>query len=279
LRPALSPLVDALLAALLGGLHSVPAAFPQAWPLQLACVALLAWRVADATPGRAALLGASFGSAWLAAGTWWLFISMHRYGGLPAWMAALAVAGLSLVLALYLSLALALCARWRQAHVALDALLLAGLWLVAELARGVLFTGFPWLASGYAHVESPLAALAPWIGVYGIGCVAAFASALVGLAVAETRGRRAALAALVLVAAGTAGAINDGGFTQSAGRVDVTLLQTNVAQDQKFAADRLPQAMDDLAAALAAARGSLVVAPETAVPLLPDQLAAPVAQR
>ena len=39
----------------------------------------------------AAALGLAFGAAWLGAGTWWLFVSMHRYGGLPAWLAALAV--------------------------------------------------------------------------------------------------------------------------------------------------------------------------------------------
>ncbi len=54
----------------------------------------------------------------------------------------------------------------------------------AELARGVLFTGFPWVASGYSQVEGPLAALAPWIGVYGIGAVLAALAA--GLARAVT---------------------------------------------------------------------------------------------
>ena len=52
------------------------------------------------------------------------------------------------------------------------ALLFAAAWLLAELARGVIFTGFPWVASGYAHVDAPLAGLAPWLGVYGIGAVA-----------------------------------------------------------------------------------------------------------
>jgi apolipoprotein N-acyltransferase len=44
---------------------------------------------------------------------------------------------------------------------------------LAELARGVWWTGFPWGAGGYAHVEGPLAALARWVGVYGVGAVAA----------------------------------------------------------------------------------------------------------
>ena len=53
----------------------------------------------------------------------------------------------------------------------------AACWLLAELARGVLLTGFPWIAGGYAHTSGPLAAWAPWVGVYGIGALAAWLAA------------------------------------------------------------------------------------------------------
>ena len=88
-------------------------------------VALLAWRVGAASPRRAALLGFAFGTAWLCAGTWWLFVSMHRYGGLPAWLAALAVLGLAAFLSLYLAAAMALAARWRTRSPARAAMVFA----------------------------------------------------------------------------------------------------------------------------------------------------------
>src|SRR5207248_919990 len=53
------------------------------------------------------------------------------------------------------------------------AILFAALWLLAELARVTLFTGFPWGAGGYAHVDGPLSFLASRVGVHGIGFVAA----------------------------------------------------------------------------------------------------------
>ena len=31
-----------------------------------------------------------------------------------------------------------------------------------SITRGLVFTGFPWIASGYAHAVGPLAAWAPW---------------------------------------------------------------------------------------------------------------------
>ena len=55
------------------------------------------------------------------------------------------------------------------------------MWLLAELARGKFFTGFPWIAGGYAHTSGPLAAWAPYVGVYGIGALAAVVSAATAL--------------------------------------------------------------------------------------------------
>ena len=271
MRPA-SLALDLLIAAAFGAAHSLPFIHPSAWWAQLLILAWLAWRAAAVSPRRAAALGLAFGTAWLAAGTWWLYISLHRYGGLPAPLAVLAIALLSAFMSLYLALALALFARWRSGCGWRDALLFAALWLLTELARGVIFTGFPWLASGYAHVDGPLAALAPWVGVYGIGFVAAALAAWPVLNRPPTsRSRAIPFAALALVLGVTA-LIGQVGFSQPGGTLKVTLLQGNVAQDEKFALAQMPQALAWTSAQLRSARGALVVAPETVIPLLPSQL-------
>jgi len=260
---------DAVLALALGALHSLPFVHTWGWALQLVCVAWLAWRVQTASPRRAALLGGLFAFAWLVGGIWWLYVSMHHYGGLPAALAVFAVAALCAFLALYLALAMTLYARWRSGRPTLDALLFAALWLAAEVARGVLLTGFPWLASGYAHVDSPLAALAPWLGVYGVGLAAALAAALLA---AGWRQRKvwpvlAVTAALAALAIG--GPV---GFSRPAGSLTVTLVQTNVAQAEKSKLYHIPAALDWMRGAFLEAKGELVVGPETAVPLLPAQI-------
>ena len=264
--------LELLLAAALGALHSLPFVWTQAWPLQLAIVVLLAWRVASATPWRAAALGLAFGTAWLGAGTWWLFISMHRYGGLPAWLAVLAITLLCAALSLYLAAAMAAFVRWRSGRAALDAVLFAALWLLAELARGIIFTGFPWVASGYAHVDGPLAVLAPWLGVYGLGSVGAGLAAWCGLSARGGWGRATLpLAATVVLLVGLSFA-GPGRHSQPGTTLRVTLLQSNVAQDEKFAVELIPKALDWARTQLLAAQGDLVVAPETIIPLLPEQL-------
>jgi apolipoprotein N-acyltransferase len=214
-------------------------------------------------------LGWCYGTAWLCAGTWWLFISMHQYGGLAAPLAALAVFVLSAALSLYLAASCAAYARWRRGG-AWDAALFAALWLLAELARGVIFTGFPWLALGYSQLDGPLAALAPWVGVYGMGALLAFGAAA-AMQLVQTRGRDWHAVALALAVVGMAPLL-PANFSAPAGELNVTLLQSNIKQNQKFDASYMPQALAWTARELQAATADLVMAPETTVPLTLDQL-------
>ncbi|MGZ5195308.1 MAG: apolipoprotein N-acyltransferase, partial [Ramlibacter sp.] len=114
---------------------------PQWW-LQLLSLAALVF-ILQRTPGwkQAALAGWIFATAWLAATFWWLFISMHVYGGLPAPLAILAVLGLAAFLALYYAAACAAFAWLGRGGEWSRAALFAALWLLAELARVTLFTG------------------------------------------------------------------------------------------------------------------------------------------
>ena len=130
-------LADVAAVAAAGALQTLACVHTAAWPLTLAAIALLAGAVQRATPRRAALLGWAFGTAWLCAATWWLFISMHRYGGLPAPLAVAAVVLLSAALSLYLAAAMAWVAHRRSGRPLADASRFAAGWLAAELARGV----------------------------------------------------------------------------------------------------------------------------------------------
>lgn len=261
---------DLILVSALGGLQTAAFVYTEAWWLQMLCVTLLAWRVSEVRPRRAAVLGWCFGTAWLASGTWWLFISMHRYGGLPGWMAALAVLALAGVLSLYLAAACAAYARWRWGRLLPDALLFGAVWLLAELARGVVLTGFPWVAAAYAHVDGPLAGFAPWIGAYGIGFVAALLSA--ALALAFLQGRHRAWTGVATAAVLVLGANAESTFTRPTGTLSVTLLQGNIPQEEKFASEHQGAALEWHVDRLLEAKSDLVVAPETAVPFLPQQM-------
>ncbi len=268
--------VSAGLVAVAGLAQAVSLAAPwdgQArWWLQLLSLAVLAWQLGTAAGWRrGALLAWLFAFAWLAGTFWWLYISMHTYGGLPAPLAAAAMLALAAVLALYYGMAGALYVRLRPRNPAGQALLFAALWLLAELARGRWFTGFGWGGAGYAHVGGPLAGYASWIGVYGLSALSAWLSLTIATLWSGGVWRRVAVLAVItlpsvhqMAAAPT---------TQPTGSLDVALLQGNIPQDEKFQPGTgVATALRWYGQQLDEARDALVVAPETAVPLLPQQL-------
>ena len=273
-NPSLPLMLDMLLMAALGALQTFAFVQTAWWPLPWLCIATLAWRLRAASEKRAASSGWAFGTGWLLAGTWWLFISLHRYGELPAWMAALAVFALCALLSIYLALAMAAFARFRCGRAGADALLFAAVWMLAELARAIIFTGFPWVATGYSQVDAPLAKLAPWVGVYGIGFVVAALSAWAAFALLNARARPSGLwwPAAVTAILMAFGAFDSVGFTKATGKLSVTLIQGNIPQEEKFAAERQGAALTWHLDTLLASKSDLVIAPETAIPVLPEQL-------
>lgn len=259
------------------------------WWLQLLALGSLAWLLAncraqaDGHPPRgawrqAALLSWMFSTAWLAGTFGWTFVAMHTYGGLPSLLAVLAVLGLAGLLALYYAAVCGLFVALAPINKAWSALVFAALWLLAELARGTWLTGFGWGAVGYAHVDGPLADLAPWVGMYGLCAIAAWLAMMLAQVFHVNqslwRYRVAGLAvALIVLILPQWFWTNAPDRSNSAGRLSVTLLQGNIAQDEKFeTGSGVPVALQWYAEQVQNSRTALVIAPETAIPVLPQQL-------
>ena len=243
------------------------------WWLQLIAMAWLVRRTHfSPTIKNAVSVAFPFAIAWFASSMWWLYTSMHDYGGLAAPLAALAVLALSSLLASFYAVACAVYVQLKTDKPIFNALLFASLWLLAELLRGTVMSGLPWSAVGYAHVDGPLAALAPYVGVYGISFVAALIAALFVL----TRSclLKIAIVVVLLIRASLVPQVAPQGTPPA--DLSVRLLQGNIPQNEKFDPNTgVDVALRWYKAELlkAAADGvDLVVAPETAIPLLPQQL-------
>ena len=134
--------------------------------LQLDAAAVLI----PATPWQGFLLGWVSGILWYAGTCYWIYDTMHHYGGLPAPVAFVMLVAFCLYLGLYHGLfgfLLALIARRRSVNrVAFMAL--PFLWVAVELARSRV-TSFPWELLGSAQVDHiSLSRIASFTGVYGI---------------------------------------------------------------------------------------------------------------
>ena len=223
---------------------------------------------------QAAWAGGVFATAWLAGSFWWLYVSMHDVGGLAAPLAAVAVLALAAALALYYAAA---CAAWMAlARGALvhspgaASALFAALWTLAELMRGRWLTGFPWGAGGYAHVDGVLSVWAPWVGVYGMGALAAWLAMRLALSGWRLRALKP-LFGLGVLSLGLQ--LWGSNFTTTAGVGQVALLQANISQNAKFdVTSGIRDALQWYDAQLRSNQQPLVVAPETAIPLLPRHL-------
>lgn len=231
-------------------------------------------------PGAAAAAGFAFGLGLFGVGVSWVWVSLHVFGGMPAPLAALATLLFCAVLALFPALV-----GWLQARVPVPpllrmTLLIPGLWVTAEWLRGWLFTGFPWLAVGYSQIPaSPLAGYAPAVGIYGVGLAVAFSAGLAAaLLLAATRRLRLSLGLALGVAAGgllwlAGGALKGVTFTWPVTEpVKVSLIQGNVPQELKWRKDRVEATLRQYLALTRKASGTLVILPETALPLFYHQV-------
>ncbi|HZD48624.1 MAG TPA: apolipoprotein N-acyltransferase [Silvibacterium sp.] len=186
----LSPSI--LLALLSGFLLNLP--FPIAGPLPpwraaFGWIALVPLMYALLAPDnvahpkylrRSALTGYVCGIFWYILNCYWIYHTMHLYGGVPAAGAAGIVVLYSMVLGLYFGLFGAGIAFLRRTSggVAVPLVLAPFLWVAIELAASRI-TSVPWDQLGYSQVDNfLLTRLAPWTGVYGISFVLMAVNAL-----------------------------------------------------------------------------------------------------
>ncbi len=260
-------------AAIAAGAAAVAGFAPLGWSLfaPLALGFLLHLWISTDSPRRAALLGFAFGLGHFGAGVSWIYVSLHDFGDMPAPLAAIATALYCCYLALFPALVGSLQARAGAGRAARLVLAIPALWMLAEWLRGWLLGGFPWLAQGYAQIDTPLAGYAPLAGVYGLSFAAALlAGLLVLLATGRARTRAYALAGIALLLA-AGGALRGIEWTAPAGKpLAVALVQGNIAQSLKFDPRRYVATLETYRRLVEGSRARLIVLPETAIPRFLD---------
>jgi apolipoprotein N-acyltransferase len=207
---AVAPLIVAILRARV----------PETLQLQLADQA----RLQPATPWQGFALGYMCGILWFAGTCYWIFDTMHRYGGLPVPVAVLALILFCMYVGLYhgmFGLLLALVAgsnvsgskvggskttAW-GASIRRTLVAAPFLWVAVELAR-TRITAFPWELLGYAQTGNfALTRIATFTGVYGLSFEIMLVNSVFAAAVLAAKERRkrllvAACAAVVILQTG-----------------------------------------------------------------------------
>jgi apolipoprotein N-acyltransferase len=250
--------------AFLGGAATVFAFAPfELHPLAFLTFALLVHLWMDAPPRRCAWLGFWFGLGLYGAGASWVYVSLHQFGGMPAPLAGFATVAFCAFLALFPAAAGWLQARVPAPEAARACLVIPAAWVLFEWLLVWIFTGFPWLAIGYAAAGWPLQGYAPLGGVYALSFLTVSVAGMLWLLV---RHRPRFLFALVLVL-GIGEALRHVAWTTPEGDpVNVALLQGNIEQEMKFRPERYARIQETYARLSEGTGARLIVFPETALP-------------
>jgi apolipoprotein N-acyltransferase len=147
---------------------------------------------------QGALLGYCSGFFWYLGNCYWIYATMHAYGGIAKPASAGILVLFCLYLGLYHALFGALVAAFRRSSQRLALLSIPFAWVAVELARARI-TGLPWDLLGVAQIDNPLLTrLAPFTGAYGISFVIAAVNAawLARISLRQRRHTRTALTAV-----------------------------------------------------------------------------------
>ena len=211
----------------------------------LVAFSALAWRLEGRVgSARAAWGGWLFGFGYHLVGLYWISNALLVESDRFAVFVPLAAIGLPMALAIFPAAAMAIVPRivapgWTRAPV------IAGMWSLAEFARGHLFTGFPWNLPTYAlSFSDEMSQAAAVLGAYGLGLLVLVAAMGPAVALgpnrgwAKTRGWIGVLCLTLPAWAWAGGAARlaaaDPGVDET---VVIRLVQGNIAQKDKWKAE------------------------------------------
>lgn len=219
-------------ALLAGGVYTLafaPYAYAYLAPLAL-LVLFASWQ--QVSPVRALVRGYLFGLSSFGLGVYWVYISIHDFGGADAWSAVALTGAFAAFWALFPALA-----GWFSVtlHSKRNVIMIPLIWILIEYGRGyLLLNGFPWLLAAYSQLETPLAGYIPLVGAYGTGFLLTL-SASAGVAILRNKQHRMLL---VMVVGGVwlcGSLLRAITWTAPIGKpLQVVLIQGNITQDQKW---------------------------------------------
>src|SRR3990167_566702 len=221
------------------------------------------------------IFGFLFGCGLFGAGVYWVYHSIHVFGGVPA-LPAFGITALFIAILSLFPAATGYFLNRFFPYQTPSKLLCAfpALWVFSEWLRSLLCTGFPLLFIGYSQINSPLKGLAPILSVYGVSFAALLSSALIVNAIIELRQKNYKTAYLQLFIFASvwigSSALMLVPWTQPSGKpLSISLVQGDIPQDLKWSPEHLQLSFDRYQKLTEPLWGKhqLIIWPEAAIPV------------
>jgi len=267
-------LLQSLLAFSLGALAVLGFAPYYIFPATIIALIGIIYLWAKAPSAKASLkLGFMFGLGLYTVGIYWIYISLHDFGGMPWWFAGFCTFCLCALLASFPALV-----GYLSKRIGFLAISAPILWGLSDWVRSWIFTGFPWLTLGYSQVpHSPLAGYLPIIGVYGVSVLTALIAACIAIWLANKQQtsriykRNAIITITLLMSSGLI--LKTVEWSSPIGKpFTASLMQGNITQDIKWSPDAAESTLSLYVDMTQRSQADLIILPETALPVLASQL-------
>lgn len=254
-------------------------------PLLIPGLTVLLWCIVTSTSWRSALAaGWWFGFGHFTTGIYWIAIALLTDPDQYAWLIPFAVFGIAAALAVYIALAALATYLMPLQGMTRKMIGFSLSWVIAEMLRTYLFTGFPWNLLGYVWTCSlPMMQLAALTGIWGLSLITVIAASVPATLIAwdhntATKVSFRPLAAVFLIVT----MMGIGGFlrlpapgTYLPTETTLRIIQANISQDHKWKPELRFNTLQrhlNLSRSSSLSHAQLVIWPESAVPysLAPD---------
>ena len=258
-----------LLALICGLIFSLGFAPFDLWALSIITIAVLFQLVKNSSNKEAFAYGYLFGFGMWLTGISWLYVSIHYHGNIGIIGSSLLILIFISILSIYSGFLLLLNNFLRLASPQnLAFLTLPISWVVIEIIRSYLFTGFPWLISGTMLADTFIDGYTPIIGAQGNTFFIILLGVLISLIYDSFQQKRPALFSsflfiIILIPSTLMRSIE---WTSAEDNIQISLYQPNLTLSDKWSQfgilktqGMIEQSIED------SEEGDLIVFPETAL--------------
>lgn len=279
IKPILDrPWIANILSILAGSLFPLALAPTNNWALGLLSVFIL-FALINASSAKSSALSTAlrcylFALGMYGWGLYWIYVSIHVYGQAPKILAV----GLVGLLVAFISLPMLvqgyLHYRFFRFNLFASILGFALLWATREWLFTWVLTGFPWLFMGYGHLNSPLAAYAPYLGVLGVGFLAILSAGLLYFLLCKTNLMDKILSTALLISIWVLGLLLPSFIlVEPEGEsITISIVQGNIDQNMKWRRDMVEPIIQRYLDLSDSEWGrDLIIWPEAAITVFRDQ--------
>ena len=211
----------------------------------------------------------TFGIGFFLSGIYWLVICLNQYGQMHFFFAIL----FTFILCIFLSLFFYPITFYKKYYSSL--FFVPALFSLIEWFRGIIFTGFPWLSLGYSQVpNSPLAGYIPILGIHGVTFLILLSLTIILKIFKDKYSRNSIFLSLFLIIIWGSGELikKFSWVNKINSPLKVSLIQGNISQDKKWDIKFLNESLDKYIELIKSSSASLIILPETSIPLLLHQI-------